>query len=470
MESRSSPQRGALVAIAFAIFIETIDVSSISLALPSIATSFGVAFPQVQWVVLASVLTQATLSLVIGWFGDVYGNKRILVTGLVLTGLGNLLCTVSPSLAWLIAARIVQGVGLTMAGALILAIVTETFAARDRGKAFGFIGTMVSIGIVVGPLAGGLILEVSNWRVIFIFDLLFVLCTIPLALRFIVHAPEAGHRPFDYVGALTFFISLLAFLLASTATDPGPSTLWLYVLAGASLATFVLHEMQTRHAMLNLNLFRTGAFSVYLATRYIVFMVFGGIALILPFYLETMLGLEPATVGVLLAIQPCFFGAGSWVSGQLVERIGRRPLILAALVLLAAAYYWLSFLSFDFVLWQFACQMVLAGIGLGMLPPPSNSIIFSSAHQKNLGMISSLTALVRIHSRSLGIAVLGGIWVYLTRVRTPLQTGTALSGELAAQLESFAAVCVIAALIVLATLVLCSGETLVYRRQQARQG
>ncbi len=284
----SAPHRLALAAVAFAIFVETVDTSIVPVALPAMTHTFETGFTRIQWVVLASVLTQASLSLVIGAFGDIAGKKQILLAGLVLTGIGTLLCMVAPTLNWLIAFRVLQGMGMTMAGALIMGIVTETFPATQQTKAFGFIGMMVSLGIVIGPLAGGLILRSFSWRLIFAFDAVFIVLAIPLAYGYLQSSPGQGWRGFDVPGAIAFFASLFTFLLAGTfsqQTTDLPYGSLLYVLSGVSFLLFIVRELRTPHPLLDLRLFQRGEFSLYLGTRYMVFFLYGGIWLILPFYL-----------------------------------------------------------------------------------------------------------------------------------------------------------------------------------------
>ena len=461
--------RLALAAVAFALFVETIDVSIVSLALPAIAQDFDAPFTQVQWVALVSAMIQASLSLMIGAMGDMFGNKRVLVWGLVLTGVGNVLCAAAPSLSWLILSRVIQAIGLTMSGALLLAIVIETFPAADRGKAFGFIGTMVSIGIVVGPLAGGVILKTFSWRLVFLFDLLFVIPALPLALVYLGGSTGTGRRRFDVIGVATFFASLCVFLLGTTFNqEPNLKFLSPYLLAASvlCLGAFVLHELRVDNPILNLNLFRSRQFSVYLSARYLYFFVYGGVALILPFYLEVLMELDPLTVGVLLSVQPMAFGVGSWISGQLVEGVGKRPLILAGLGLMAVTYAWLGLVIGALETWEFTTQMVLLGLGGGILQPAANSIITSRIPRNELGMVSSLTAVVRIHSRSLGIAALGGLWVYATRLwDQTLPAGIEGNGHLS-QLQGFTVVCLTAALITAATTLVCAGESALRRRVQ----
>ena len=286
-----------------------------------------------------------------------------------------------------------------------------------------FIETVDS-SIVVGPLAGGVILEHYHWRMIFVFDLLFVGVTFPLVLRYVESRSGSGRRNFDLVGAAFFFASLLTFLLA-TSYNFGNMGNWvvpaLYTVSGLSLALFIRQEFLCKYAVLNLSLFRDASLSVYLAARYLSFVVFGGIFLILPFYLENLLNFSPDTVGMLFAIQPLFFGTASWLSGKLTIRFGSRFLVICALTILATAYFWMSFLSSELILWQFASQMTILGIGSGLLNAPSNQLIFGSARPHNLSMISSLTALTRIHARSTGIAILGSLWgtLALARPRCP---------------------------------------------------
>ena len=447
--------------------METVDSSIVAIALPSIASDFNVDFGITQWVMLVSVLTQASLSLVVGWLGSVYGNKRILIAGLVLVSIGNVLCALAPSISWLIAYRFLQGIGMTMIGALILAITTETFANGNRAQGFGFVGAMVSCGIVIGPLAGGVILEHLHWRMIFVFDLLLVVITFPLALRYMKNPAGTGRRDFDIVGAALFFNSLLTFLLATTY-DFGPSAVWavptLYVASGLSLSFFIWQEFRTKNPVLNLGLFKDARLSIYLTTRYISFVVFGGVILLLPFYLETLLNLSPDTVGLLFSIQPLFFGIASWYSGKLTNLIEPRLLIIFALAILGTAYYWMSFMTSELILWQFFSQMTLLGIGSGLLNAPSNQLIFSSASPHNLSMISSLTALVRIHARTTGIAILGSLWGVLTLARAPgAIPGSPLNQG--AQISSLGTVCLIGTLFLLGALVICLSETWTHLRR-----
>jgi MFS family permease len=148
-----------MTAVGLASFLETIDASAVSLALPTMVSVFEVDFALVQWVMLAFVLTQATLMLVMGRLGDTYGKKPIFLSGVVIAMIGAALCGFAPNIYWLIGLRVVQATGVAMAMALMFGIVAEAFPPAERGKALGTIGGIVSIGIVIGPIIGGVILS-----------------------------------------------------------------------------------------------------------------------------------------------------------------------------------------------------------------------------------------------------------------------------------------------------------------------
>ena len=204
-----------MTAVGLATFLETIDSSAVSLALPTLVKEFAVDFALVQWVMLAFVLTQATLMLVMGRLGDTYGKKPIFLLGTVIAAIGALLCGFAPTIEWLIALRVVQAVGVAMAMALSFGIVAEAFPPNERGMALGTIGGIVSLGIVIGPIIGGLLLDAFSWHALFFLNLPFAILSFPIGLRTIPHTRQGSGGSFDYVGSLVFFVSLLAFLLAT---------------------------------------------------------------------------------------------------------------------------------------------------------------------------------------------------------------------------------------------------------------
>jgi EmrB/QacA subfamily drug resistance transporter len=235
-----------MAAVSMGTLLATIDGSIVNVALPTLVRELKTDFPTVQWVVLAYLLTLAVLLLSVGRLADMIGKKQIYTVGFAGFTIGSFLCGLAPNVYWLILFRVVQAMGATMVLALGVAIVTESFPPRERGKALGIAGTTVSVGIVVGPTLGGLIIDLLSWNWIFFVNIPVGILGILMVIRFVPDIKPVGKQRFDFLGALTLFISLLAFLFALTiGQNAGFSdgrTLGLFVLSAVFLALFLLIE------------------------------------------------------------------------------------------------------------------------------------------------------------------------------------------------------------------------------------
>ena len=205
-----------MAAVGISILLSTIDATIVNVALPTLVRDFNTNFPTVQWAVLAYLLTQATLILSVGRLGDMLGKKPLFVAGLIIFTVGSVLCDLAFDVYWLIAFRMVQAIGAALMLALGMAIITEAFPPRERGRALGISGSIISVGIVIGPALGGLIIDSFSWRWIFFVNLPVGIVGTWMALRYIPNFKPAGKQSFDFLGAVTMFISLLALLLALT--------------------------------------------------------------------------------------------------------------------------------------------------------------------------------------------------------------------------------------------------------------
>ena len=156
-----------MTAVGVAVFLGTVDGSIVSIALPTIVDEFETSFGAVQWVVLSYLLTQATLVLGMGRLGDIAGRKTMFVSGFFVFITASMLAGLSPGVEWLIVFRIVQGIGSALIFSMQFALLTESFPPSERGRAIGINGTIVSTGIISGPILGALIIDAFDWRWIF---------------------------------------------------------------------------------------------------------------------------------------------------------------------------------------------------------------------------------------------------------------------------------------------------------------
>ncbi len=403
-----------MASIAMAVFLATIDGSIVNIALPTFVEEFDASFSLVQWVVLAYLLTWATLSVSVGRIGDMVGKKKIYTIGFgVFTG-ASVLAGLSPNIGVLIGWRVVQAVGAAMILSLGVAIVTEAFPSTERGKALGIIGAMVSVGIVTGPTLGGLILQDLSWRWIFFVNLPVGILGTIMAMRFVPDTPPPGEQRFDYLGAGLFLVSLLAILLAlSLGQEQGftqPHLIVMLVSGLALLVLFVLAERRVEDPMVDLSMFRNVDFAIGLATGFLSFVAIRAVTTAGPFFLTDTLGFEVRQVGLILAASPIALGVIAPFSGRAADRFGPRPVTVIGLVVLVIAYGLTQFVGVETTGLQFALLVAPIGLGMGIFQSPNNSAIMGSVSPDQLGVAGGMLGLNRLMGQIVGFAVLVTYW------------------------------------------------------------
>jgi EmrB/QacA subfamily drug resistance transporter len=404
-----------------------------------------------------------------GRLGDMLGKKPVYTTGFVIFTLGSVLCGLSSSIQALIAFRALQALGAAMLTALGTAIVTEVFPPEERGMALGISGALVSIGIVVGPTLGGLILEVASWHWIFFVNLPIGIIGTLMVLRFVPALQPQGGQRFDFTGAGTLFVTLISLLLAlSIGQNAGfsdPLVLGLFVAAAIFLPLFIFVEKRVSDPMIDLGMFRERLFSVNLVTASLSFICIAGTTLLVPFFLEDVLGYNPARVGLLMAVVPVSMGLLAPLAGSLSDRYGTRPMTVIGLALMLVGYVAIAGVSMGESLLAYLLRFIPLGLGLGIFNAPNNSAIMGSAPRGRLGVASGLLALTRILGQATGIAVLGALWATRVAVRAGLfLRGGPSAAPPAAQLGGLQDAMGLAAVVVLVAFALAAWALWVERR------
>lgn len=403
-----------MAAVALSTFLATIDGSIVNVALPTLVSDLNTDFATVQWVVLAYLATLATLLLSVGRLGDMVGKKPIYTAGFVVFTTGSVLCALAPSVFWLIGFRVIQAIGAAMLLALGMAIVTEAFPPSERGRALGLNGTIVSIGIVIGPTLGGVLIEAFSWHWIFLVNLPVGIIGTVMAVRYVPAFKPEGRKRFDFAGAAALFFGLLALLLALTVGQGlGYGDVRILALFGlcALLFTLLVYiERRSEHPMIDLKLFQNRLFSINLVTGLITFIALGGTIILMPFYLENVLGYGTRNVGLLMATLPIALGIVAPISGALSDRIGTRPITVVGLIVMLFGFYAMSTLSTGTTALGFILRFLPVGIGMATFQSPNNSAIMGAVPRKRLGVASGLLSMTRSMGQTIGIAVLGALW------------------------------------------------------------
>jgi EmrB/QacA subfamily drug resistance transporter len=403
-----------MAAVSASVLLATIDGSIVNVALPTMRGDFGTTFNVIQWVALSYMLTLATLTLGVGRLGDVLGKKRIFLLGFAVFTIASVLCGVAPNIEMLIVFRVIQAVGATMMLALGASILIDAFPPHERGKALGWVGTAVSVGVITGPVAGGLLISAFDWRAIFFVNLPIGIVGMWLAARTIPDvAPLPGQR-MDYSGAALLSLTLLALSLALTLGQTrgftSPEILALFALSLVGLVAFVALELRLASPMIDLRTFREPLLSVSVITGFATFVAASATFFLLPFYLEGILDFDVREVGFLLGITPLFLGITSPLSGTLSDRIGVRRLTLAGLVILTLAFAAFRILDVDTSVPILLALVIPVGIGMGVFQSPNNSAIMSSVPREYSGVASGILTLTRLLGQISGVAVLGSVW------------------------------------------------------------
>ncbi len=450
-------------AVAMGIFLATIDMSIVNIALPTIVRSLGTDFSLVQWVILSYLLTVATLMLSIGRLGDIMGKKWLYLSGFIIFTLGSLFCGFAPDVYWLIGLRVFQGLGGALIMALGAAIVTEAFPHSERGKAMGIIGSIVSVGIVAGPTIGGIIVSLLSWRWIFFVNLPVGILGIYGVIRFIPQNNPTTRQRFDYWGATALFVSLLCLLLGLTVgqekgfTDTAVLQLFMTWLVG--LVVFLVIEIKTEQPIIDLNLFKNRTFSLSVGTGFVTFISVSGIFIIMPFFLENVLGYNTLEMGLLMGVIPVMMGLSSPFAGHLSDRYGSRIICLIGLIVIAGAFFIGASLNEETTALQYLLIFAPMGLGMGIFQAPNNSAIMGSVPPERLGVASGMLSITRTMGQTVGIALLGAIWAnrslhYAGSTFKGKTTITPASAQVAAFHDTFL---LVSFLLVGATLVLFLG-------------
>jgi MFS family permease len=272
----------------------------------------------------------------------------------------------------------------------------------------------VSFGIVSGPVIGGLLIDSFSWRAIFFVNIPVGIAATYLAIRYVPNLLPARSQRFDVLGAALMGITLLSLSLALTlgqeAGFASPMIITGFIVALLAGAAFVVLELRVESPMLELRLFSNPTLAVGVTSGFLTFVCLSATFLLLPFYLEGVLGLAVGMVGLLLGAGPLMMGVVSPFAGNLSDRLGVHRLTLFGLVVMAAAYFSFSSLDSDTTLAHYLMLAVPLGIGVGTFNSPNNSAIMGSVPPEYMGVGGGLLTVTRLLGQVSGIAILGSVW------------------------------------------------------------
>ena len=389
-----------------------LDNTIVNVALPSIQRELHASVSGLQWTVDAYTLVIASFLMLAGSTADRFGRRRTFQTGLAAFTLGSLLCSLAPSLGWLIVFRMLQAIGGSMLNPVAMSIIVNTFTdPRERARAIGIWGGTVGLSLALGPVVGGALIASVGWRGIFWVNIPVGVAAIVLTALFVPESRAPHPRRFDPVGQLLVIVTLASLIYAIIE---GPSSGWgsaeivgFFGLSAVTLAALLIYEPRRNEPLLDLRFFCSAPFSGATVIAISAFAALGGFLFLNTLYLQDVRGYSALHAGLLtlpLAVATAFFAP---ISGRIIGRSGPRlPLLIAGVTMTAGGVLLTGLTNGTSVGWLLFAYVVF-GIGFGMVNAPITNTAVSGMPRDQAGVAAAVASTSRQIGQTLGVAVVG---------------------------------------------------------------
>ncbi|MPZ37594.1 MAG: MFS transporter [Rhizobiales bacterium] len=387
-----------------------IDGSVVNVALPAMQRSLETTFGTMQWVVNGYMLTLASLILLGGSAGDLFGRRRTFIIGLAGFAAASLVCGLAPSAIWLVVARLAQGAAAALLTPASLAIIGAAYHGDGRGPAIGTWAAAAALTTALGPPLGGWLVDVVGWRSIFFINLPIAAVTLLLAMRLPADRGIEGCDPLDRSGALLAVLSLGLLSYGLIALGEGARLAAVFAIGAAVPAVwlFIRTETRAKAPMMPLALFRNADFSGANALTILLYAALSGALFLLPYLLIEVHGYSAMAAGAAFLPFSAILGLGSRWSGGLVEQFGARPPLIIGPAVTAAGYailglsgeganYWINFLP----------GLTVVSVGMTISIAPLTTTVFDSAPDEKSGTASGINNAAARAGSLLAVAALG---------------------------------------------------------------
>jgi EmrB/QacA subfamily drug resistance transporter len=393
-----------------------LDGSIVAVALPRMGPALHLSFAASMWVQAAYLLAMAVTLIPLGRLADQGGKVKYYLAGIVIFTVGSLAAALSTDGAWLVASRVVQGVGGALLSATSAAIVTSAFPASERGRALGINVMAVYAGLSVGPPLGGFLVDHFGWPSIFLINLPVGVAAL-LWGRPLMAADDPRHgarKGLDLGGALLMGIMLAALIVPLTFSSAwgfrSPATWGLLAVVPPALGAFLWVESRAKTPLMDLDLLRHNrAFASANLAALLNYMALYAVSVLTAVQLQLVMGHPARVAGWVMMGQPVIQSALSPMAGRLSDRMGSRTLATGGMVIVALGMSALALLGRTASLPEVVAALAVVGLGMATFSAPNTSAIMGSVGRGQLGVAGAFLATMRVTGQALSVAFLGGI-------------------------------------------------------------
>jgi len=438
-QTDTSKRNLAIIGVMLVIFLFAIDATIVSTAMPTIVAKLG-GLELYSWVFSVYMLTSALTTPIFGKLADLFSQRRLMLIGIGIFLLGSILCGAAPSMETLIVFRAVQGLGGGAIYALSFIVVGILYPPQERAKVHGIISGIWGVASILGPLAGGIIVEHWSWRWAFFVNLPITVVAIALIVAGLKETgQERRAHKLDFAGTFTLLAALMLFFYALSRSSHSPEPLnaafaGLVALAILFLIVFYFVERRAAEPIIPPDLFHVRLFTTAAAVATVAAMgVFGAVSY-LPLYLQGVTGLTASRAGMVLLFLSVAWTAGSLIAGQALNRVGYRVVAVIGMALIAVGYsLFVAFKSGLTVPWV-AVSGTLIGTGMGMANLTTLVAVQNSVSHQRIGVATSTVMLFRTFGGAFAVSLLGTVLLNQMQRGLSELNGSALSTALLSKL------------------------------------
>lgn len=428
MEHQTRGPWAVLAVLCLGLFMILLDGTIVNIAIPRIQRYYETSFSNIEWVMNAYILAFAVLLVTLGRFGDLWGRRKVFVSGMALFTASSLACGLAPTIYLLVAFRLLQGAGGAAMMPATLSIIAAVFPADKRGAAMGVWGGVSGLATAIGPTLGGVIVQyvtwpaaADSWRWIFLVNIPIGVAGVVLTLRMVPESknPSAVETlDLPGVGLISASLFCLTFALIEGQNYGWTSAtiLGLFGAAAVAFALFFWREQRVNQPLIDFSLFRSLNFAAGNATGLLLSAAMMGAFFIIPIFLQSVLGYSAIKAGLVMAPLSLVIIVAAPLAGSLSDRLGSKWIVAVGMFLLALGLSWMagllpgiSEISPATTPASLVAPFVISGIGIGLAVAPVTSAVMATAPRERVGNASGVLSTMRQVGSLLGIAVLGAV-------------------------------------------------------------